>query len=119
MVETTVVNEKYVAEYYAKTKKLNELKRETRIMSDNIKEALREGRTPLGKTYGKYTARLIKVKKLNANFIQLLRDLNMSHKIVEIAYIKDCKDIIETFTKEDEEKYYDDWYKQLKVEKIN
>lgn len=119
MAEITIVNEKYLAEYYAKTKKLNELKRETHAMSENIKEALREGRTPLGKTCGNYTARLVKVKRLNANFIQMLRDLNMSHKIVEIVYIKDCKDIIETFTKEDEEKYYDEWYKQLKVEKIN
>ena len=118
MKEIIVVNENYIADYYKKKKMLNELKIETDLMAKNIKESLLVGRTPLGKTYGKYVASLVNVKRLNSRFIQMLKQTNREDRILETAHVKDCKDIIETFTEEDKEKYYDEWYKQLIVRKI-
>ena len=117
MNEMVVVNDKYIAEYYAKRQQLNRLKDEVEEMSDTIKLHL-EKRALLGKTYGNYVASISIKNRLNSNFIQMLKEKNMQDRIVETCNAKDCKDIIQNFTKEDEDKYFDEWYKQLIVRKI-
>ena len=119
MGKITIINEEYLANYYAKRKELNKLKSEVDSMAYNIKAVLLEQHTPTGCAYGSYVASLSTRNRLNSNFVQLLKDLNMPHKIVECAYVKDCKEIVENFNKEDKEKYYDEWCKQLVVKKIN
>lgn len=118
MAEIIILNEEYLANYYAKRKELNKLQYEVETMSRNIKAVLLENHKPTGYTYGSYVASLSSTKKLNNNFIQLLKNLNMQHKIVESAYVKDCKEIIDNFTKEDREKYFDERSKNLVVKKI-
>lgn len=117
MNKIVTVDEKYIAEYYSKRQQLNKLKDEVEEMSEIIKLHL-EKKYPLGKTYGEYAACLHTKNKLNYNFIHMLKENNMQDRIIEVCYIKDCKDIVSTFTKEDENKYYDFWYKQLFVRKI-
>lgn len=117
MGSIVVVNEKYVAEYYKKKTQLNRLKKEVEDMSNTIKASLLENRTPTGKTYGDYTAYLRSKNKLNDKFILMLKENGMSDKITEICYMKDCEDIVESFTDKDKELYMEEWYKQLFVVK--
>lgn len=112
-----IINEDYLADYYYKREQFNKLKTELEEMSDIIKNHL-DKTTHFGHTYGKYVASISIKNRLNSNFIKMLKDNNMSNRITEVCYVKDCKDIIAAFNKEDEEMYYEFWYKQLVVKKI-
>ena len=117
MGNIVVINENYLEEYYYKREQFNKLKDELDEMSDIIKSHLAKT-THFGHTYGKYVVSISIKNKLNSNFIQMLKENNMQNRISEACYVKDCKDIIQNFTKEDEVKYLDEWYKQLVVRKI-
>lgn len=116
MGKFVLINEDYLAEYYFKRDQYNKLKVELDEMSEIIKSHL-EHTNHFGYTYGKYVASVSIKNKLNSNFIEMLKETNMQDRITEVCYIKNCRDIIASFTKEDEDKYYDLWYKQLVVKK--
>lgn len=118
MGEIIILNEKYLKDYYEKRKQFNILKNELDEMSDNIKATLQNNKNPLGCRYGNYAASLSVKYRLNSNFIQMLKCNNMNNRVVEVCYIKDCKDIVSEFTSKDREKYFEEWYKQLVVKKI-
>lgn len=118
MGKIVVINEEYLEEYYLKREKFNKLRTELDEMSDIIKNHL-EHTNHFGHSYGKYVASISIKNKLNSNFVQMLKENNMTDKITELCYIKDYKEIVSSFTKEDEEKYYDFWYKQLVVKKLS
>lgn len=117
MSKIVVVNEAYLADYYNKRKLYNQLETELEEMSKTIKLDLERKHVPLGNTYGKYVASITIKNKLNSNFTQMLKNNGLQDRITEVCYIKDCKDIVSSFSKEEQDKYFEFWYKQLWVRK--
>lgn len=104
-----MIDEKYIADYYEKRKKLRELDEEVSEMSSYIKKYMKS-KTLLGTTVGAYTIKVEVKYRPTSKFLNMLREFGLSQYIDESCTTKNFElacDKLNLNKKEHSEVWYD------------